>query len=107
MEICIDGINYGNYILEQFVNELHDNEPQTRYFEQDSSMRHITHATLDNLVFLYLKNLIYNTPVRNLDDLRNNITRQRQQINEGMLIHVFENIKRLINLCLNVNEAFT
>lgn len=122
--------NYRTNILLPFINQLHDDELQNGYFQQDSARPHVANDTLnflreyyydnrliskdrypprscdltplDYFMFPYLKNNIFKTPVHTLDELRDNITRHCQMINRNMLVNVFENMKRRVNLCLNV-----
>lgn len=120
---------YRNNILEPFVNQLHDDELQMGHFQQDSARPHIAHETiryleqffgnrlistdlfpprscdltpLDYFLFPYLKNSIFKNQVHTIDDLRNGIIRQCEEIDENVLRNVFENMKRRVNLCLNV-----
>lgn len=129
-EETLNAENYRNIMLEPFLNQLHDDELQTGYFQQDSARPHIARVNLnylqeffderlisqdrfpprscdltplDYFVFPYLKNNIFRTPVHTIDDLKDNIQRQCNQINAGMLVNVFESMKRRINLCIQQN----
>lgn len=127
-EGTINGERYRNNILNTFINQLHDDELQLGFFQQDSARPHIARETLnylreffddriisvdrfpprscdltplDYFLFPYLKNSIFINPVHTIDDLRNNIVRQCELV-DGFILHkVFENMKRRVNLCLN------
>lgn len=116
--------------MEPFINQLHDDELQTGYFQQDSARPHVAHVTLnylreffndrliskdlypprscdltplDYFVFPYIKNNVFRNPVHTLEDLRNSIQDQCDQITADMLINTFESMKRRVNLCIQEN----
>lgn len=122
--------NYRNIMLDPFINQLHDDELQTGYFQQDSARPHVAHANLnylreffddrliskdlypprscdltplDYFVFPYLKNNVFRNQVHTIDDLKDNIQRQCDNINADMLVNVFESMRRRIALCIQQN----
>lgn len=126
----INAERYQNNILEPFINQLHDDELHEGYFQQDGARPHTAQRTLnylaqfyddrviskdlwpprscdltcsDYFLFPYLKNAVFKTPVHTLDDLKERITAECERIDARMLQHVFENMKRRVNLCLNCN----
>lgn len=100
---------YRQQILEPFFHELHDDELQVGYFQQDGATPHCTRETLELLreffdnriisrnteneypprscditpcdffLWPYLKNTIFRTPINDLEELKEKI---RERINE-------------------------
>lgn len=103
-------------MLTRFINELHDDELQHGYFQQDGAAPHCTRETLDMLseffaervisrnaiirwpprscdltpcdffLWPYLKNSIFQRQVNNLDELRQRITEKINEINNTPLM---------------------
>ena len=115
-----------------FIRELHDDELDFGFFQQDSTYRsnnngYITRVFYQRVIsrntehiwpprscdltpadfFLWphLKNTIYCTPVNDLEDLRNRITEKINEINnnEVMLNNVIDAVRRRALLCLQEN----
>lgn len=126
----INAERYRREIIDPFVNQLHDDELHTGYFQQDSARPHVANATisylqeffdnrlisinrfpprscdltpLDYFLFPYLKNSVFSMRVETLDDLRDNIITQCRSVDGEMLRNVFQNMKKRIELCLSVN----
>lgn len=125
----LNGERYRNNILETFINQLHDDELQFGFFQQDSARPHIAHETinylqeffddrlisvnrfpprscdltpLDYFLFPHLKNPIFSEPLHTVEDLRAYIERECELVDRRTLQNVFESMKRRVNLCLNV-----
>lgn len=123
----VNAARYREIILEPFINELHDDELQNGYFQQDGATPHTANATityleeyfdnrlisrgqwpahspdltpLDFFLFGYLKNVVFRNPLHTLDELKNAIIAAVNDINEEVLANVFANMQRRINLCL-------
>lgn len=126
----INAERYRTQILEVFINQLHDDELRTGYFQQDGAPPHIAHNTLEYLqqffgdrlisrgrwpprspdltpldfyLFGYLKNKVFQNRPHTLEELQAAINQEIQTIDENQLQQVFDNIKRRVNLCLNCN----
>jgi hypothetical protein len=129
----INGQRYREQILEPFINELDDEEVQTGYFQHDGATAHTARETLNYLqefyddriisrnlhpawpprspdltpldfsIFGYLKNSVFRRPLHNLNELREEIIKCCRTINQEMLQNIFENKRRRIVKCLEVN----
>jgi hypothetical protein len=129
----INGQRYREQILEPFINELDDEEVQTGYFQHDGATAHTARETLNYLqefyddgiisrnlhpawpprspdltpldfsIFGYLKNSVFRRPLHNLNELREEIIQCCRTINQEMLQNIFENKRRRIVKCLEVN----
>lgn len=126
----INANNYRQTILEPFLNELHDDELQNGLFQQDGATAHTAQATLqyleefygdrlisrnlwpprspdltplDYFLFGYLKDKVSSVRLHALDELRVTITEAVNNVTPEVLQNVFENMKRRVNLCLQVN----
>lgn len=132
-EGTINAQRYRDNILEPFINQLHEDELQQGYFQNDGATSHTTPQSiaylrqffddrlislrcvpefpprspdltiLDYFVFPHLKNIIFKTPVHTLPELRNRIVEECANITPEMLRNAFENMKRRVNLCLHEN----
>ena len=121
---------YRNNILNPFVEQLFDDELRFGYFQQDGATAHTTAETInylrnffddrlisfrtdiefptrlpcltvmDYFIFPHLKNNIFKTPVKNLEQLQERIIQECGNISPEMLVNAFENMKRRVNLCL-------
>jgi hypothetical protein len=117
----INAERYRELILNEFINQLDDEELQYGYFQQDVATPHTTQANLQYLsdffgdrvisrgtntpwpprspdltpldfsVFGYLKNEVYKRQMNNLNQLMEEITNCCRNINEQMLQNIFEN----------------
>lgn len=104
---------YRTEILQPFVNQLHDDELQNAYFQQDGAPCHCTAESLDYLreffderiisrnneiawptrscdltpcdffLWPYLKNNIFRTPILNLNDMQQRIEQKCMEINNN------------------------
>lgn len=117
-------------ILEDFVNELHDDELRTGYFQHDNASAHTAHDTreyisqfyddrvigfgrwpprspdltpLDYFLFGHLKNMIYRNRMHTLEELKEAIRAAVNNITVEQLVNVFNNMKRRVDTCLNNN----
>lgn len=129
-EESVTAERYRNNILNVFVNQLHDDELEQGYFQQDGARAHTARETLhylreffddriisigsepefpprspdltvlDFFIFPHLKNTIFKTPVNTVEDLKNRIREECANITPEVLRNVFMNMKRRVNLCL-------
>lgn len=126
----INAERYRTQILEVFINQLHDDELERGYFQQDGAPPHVAHDTLryleeffgdrlisrdrwpsrspdltplDFYLFGYLKNKIHQNRLHNLEQLQAAIEHEIHNIDQNQLHRLFDNIKRRINLCLEAN----
>ena len=109
----MNALRYREDILQPFFEELHDDELQQGYFQQDGATSHCTQHTLnllheyyddrvisrntgipypprscdltpcDFFLWPHLKNSIFSTPVNDLDELRQRVTNKIQEINNN------------------------
>lgn len=107
----INAERYREEILQPFFNELHDDELREGYFQQDGARPHCTAETLqllrqffdnrlisrnteipwparscdltpcDFCLWPYIKNSIFQTPINNLEELRQRIIEKFEEIN--------------------------
>lgn len=126
----VNAERYRNNILNEFVEQLDEDELQNGYFQQDGATAHTTRETIDFLreffddrlislhtqvefpprspdltimdyfVFPYLKNRIFRTPVLNLQELQERITQECANITPEMLQNAFDSMTRRVNLCI-------
>lgn len=128
----VTGEVYRNRILNNFFEQVHDDELTEGYFMHDGAPAHTAHETIryleefypdrlisrgiwaprspdltppDFFLFGHLKNTIYRNRIHNLDQLKNLITDAIEEINVRTLINVFESLKRRINICIENNGA--
>lgn len=128
-----DTINAERYqaMLGTFIDQLHDDEIQNGFFQQDNARPHVAHSTIafleefyddriisanlwpprspgltppDCFLFGYLKNRIFANRPHTLRELEEAIKIEINNISQNMLQNVFENLKRRVNLCLE-NEG--
>jgi hypothetical protein len=129
----INAERYRELILNEFINQLDDEELQYGYFQQDGATPHTTQANLQYLsdffgdrvisrgtntpwpprspdltplefsVFGYLKNEMYKRQMNNLNQLMEEITNCCRNINEQMLQNIFENKKMRVRRYLQQN----
>lgn len=119
-------------ILQQFVNELHDDELQTGYFQHDNASAHTARVTreyiqqfyddriigygrwparspdltpLDFFLFGHLKNHVFRNRLHTLDELKEAIRATVYTINVEQLVNVFNNMERRLYACLNNGGA--
>lgn len=117
--------------MEPFFNQLNDDELQHGYFQQDGASAHSANDTLhllrrhfddriisrnaainwparscdltpcDFFLWPYLKNSIFQTPINNLDELRQKITLKCNEINNTprILENVFNGMKNRVRKC--------
>lgn len=122
---------YRRLILEPFLQQLHDDELQVGYFQQDGATPHTAGATirylqqfydnriisqglwpprspdltpLDFFLFGHLKNKVFQNRIHTVDELQQAITREIQNVSANQLQNVFESMKRRVNSCLE-NEG--
>lgn len=130
-EETINAERYRTLILAEFLRQLHDDELQTGYFQQDGATAHTANTTLNYLrefygdrlisknvwpprspdltpcdffLFGHLKNTIFRNRMHNLDELKEAIETEIRNITPEQLQNVFENKKRRVNICLQ-NEG--
>lgn len=121
---------YRTDILEPFINQLDDDELRTGYFQQDGAPAHVARNTLQYLqeffgerllskdrfptrspdltpldfyLFGNLKTKIFRNRLHTIEELKVAIEEEIHNINQQELQHVFDNIKKRINLCLDAN----
>lgn len=126
-EGTINADRYRNEILDPFINQLHEDELMEGYFQQDNATPHTANRTInflqeffddrlisrglwpprspqltppDAFLFGYLKDSIFQNRPHNLVELRAAIEQKIAEITPEMLIRVFENLKRRVNVCL-------
>ena len=132
-DFTVNAERYRNNFLAEFVQQLHDDELQYGYFQQDGAT---AHTTLENIAFLreffddrlislhteiefpprspcltimdyfvfpYLKNKIFATPIHNLKELQQRIVQQCATITPEMLQNAFYSMMRRANLCIEQN----
>ena len=113
-------------IIDHFVVQLTENEKRNAWLQQDSATCHVSNHTLfhigktfehrritkglwpprppdltslDFFLFGYIKNALFARNPHTLDKLRSVITNVVQNIPREILINVFENKHRRVNLC--------
>jgi len=123
----VTGEVYRNDILNNFMNELHDDEITQGYFQQNGAPAHKSRETIaylqqfyDNRIVNYpprspdmtpldfclfgrLKNNIFKNRLHTLEELREAIERELANITVEDLQNIFENMKRRIQLCIEKN----
>lgn len=110
-EGTLNAERYREEILRRFFDELHEDELQIAYFQQDGATAHTSHETLnmirevfgnriisrntpipypprscdltpcDFFLWPYIKNSIFQQPIHNLDELRQRISEKINEIN--------------------------
>nr|XP_022910373.1 histone-lysine N-methyltransferase SETMAR-like [Onthophagus taurus] len=127
-----DTVNAERYqaLLQEFIEQLHPDELQQGFFQHDNATAHTARTTerflqefyddrvigrgcwpprspdltpLDFFLFGHLKNSIYKNRLHTLEELEDAIRQNVQQITGKQLVHVFDNMKRRITLCLENN----
>lgn len=128
----VTGEFYRNEILRAFFEEVHDDELRDGYFMQDGASPHTAHETIEYLqkfyqnrlisrgiwpprspdltppdffLFGHLKNTVYKNRLYTIEQLQATITDAIENITPDMLINVFENLKRRINICIANNGS--
>lgn len=123
----INGERYRTNILQEFFQLADQDEIAHGYFQQDGAPAHTAGETMEFLrqvygdrvisqglwpprspdltppdfyLFGYLKNKIFQNRIHTIEELRNAITREINEIPQEMLHHVFDNMKRRVNLCI-------
>lgn len=115
---------YRNNLLEPFFNELHDDELQAGFFQQDNATAHTARETigflreffgdrivdfparspdltiLDYYVFPYLKNTIFKNRHHHLEEVMEGIVHTCNAIDPRTLQNAFDNMKRRVALCI-------
>lgn len=126
----INAERYRTQILQPFINQLHDDELQRGYFQQDGAPPHVARATLEFLdeyfgerliskdrwpsrspdltpldfyLFGYLKTKIFTNRLHSIEELQEAIINEVNNINEEGLHRIFSNVKKRVNLCLDAN----
>lgn len=114
-------------ILNDFIPQLHDDELQHGFFQQDNAPAHTARDTqqyleqffdnrlisqnlwpprspdltpLDFYLFGNLKNKIFQNRLQNLEELQVAIEQEINNITAEELQRVFDNLKRRVNICL-------
>jgi hypothetical protein len=125
----INAERYRRLILEVFIQQLHDDELARGYLQQDGATAHTARATIEYLrqfyderivsqglwparspdltppdyfLFGHVKNNVYKNRLHNLDELQQAIRQEIQNITQEQLQHVFENMKRRVAMCLQL-----
>lgn len=128
----INAERYRN-ILNEFIEQLHEDELQYGYFQHDGATAHTTRENIaflreffddriislhtevefpprspcltimDFFVFPHLKNRIFKTPVANLQDLQQRIIDECALITPAMLQNAFNSMKRRVTLGIENN----
>lgn len=121
---------YRDEILNNFINQLHDDELQNGYFQHDGATCHTTEVNLnylrqfyenrlislrcdpefpprspdltlvDYFLFPHLKNTIFKNTINNVQELRDRITEECARVTPETLQSVFNNMRRRVHLCL-------
>lgn len=121
---------YRNQIIDTFLNELHDDELQYGFFQQDGAPAHTSRETLryleeyfgerlislgrypprspdltplDFCLFGRLKNNIYKRRLHTAEELKLAIQREIENVTQNDLENIFENMKRRVHLCIANN----
>lgn len=129
-EDTVTAERYRNNIVDVFLNQLHDDELNYGYFQQDGATAHTARETiaylqqfydnriiskdlwpprspdltpLDYFLFPHLKNTIFKEPIHTIEDLKTRITEECNRITPETLARVFTNMKRRVAMCLEVN----
>lgn len=124
----INGERYRTIILQQFFEQLLDDEIQYGYFQQDGATAHTARPSLryiqefyddriisqglwpprspdltapDFYLFGRLKTSIFKNRLHTIEEMQQAIEMNIRNITVEELQHVFENMKRRVNLCLN------
>lgn len=125
----VNGVRY-RQILETFIEQLHDDELQYGFFQQDNAPAHTAKETLQYLeeyfvdrtiskdlwpprspdltpldfyLFGCLKNKIFKNRPQDLQQLERAIQEEINNITAEELQRVFGNLQRRINICLDKN----
>lgn len=126
----LNAANYRQLILQPFIDQLHDDELQRGFFQQDGATPHTANETitylqqffddriisrgrwpprspdltpLDYFLFGQLKNEVFKNRIHTLEDLEVAIIHVMQNITPDILQNVFENMKRRVDICLQNN----
>jgi hypothetical protein len=113
--------------LEVFINQLHEDELQRGYFQQDGAPPHVAHQTinylqeffgdrlvsrdrwpprspdltpLDFYLFGSLKTKVFRNRLHTLEELQAAIVEEINNIDQHTLQRVFDNIKKRVNMTL-------
>lgn len=122
---------YKEQILQPFLDQLHDDELQHGYFQQDGATPHTANRILDFVAEYYgdrvisrgrwpprspdltppdfflfgsLKNAIHRNRLHTVEELQEAITNEIRNISEDNLHNVFNNLKKRVNACIE-NEG--
>lgn len=123
----INAERYRTLILEVFINQLHDDELERGYFQQDGAPPHVARVTLqylqeyfgDRLISTYrwpsrspdltpldfslfgdLKTKVFQNRPHNMEELQAAIEQEIHNIDQNQLQRIFDNMKRRVDLCL-------
>lgn len=129
-EDTINGERYRNNLLQPFIEQLMDDELRDGFFQQDGATAHTAQETmtylrqffddrlisrgrwparspdltpLDYFLFGHLKNRVYRNRPQNIDDLKQAIEDEINNVTPAILINVFGNLKKRVRLCLENN----
>ncbi|KAJ3663138.1 hypothetical protein Zmor_007447 [Zophobas morio] len=127
----VNADRYRTNILLPFFEQLHDDECQYGYFQQDGATAHTAGSTLRFLQEVYddriisqglwpprspdltapdfflcghLKNNVFKNRLHTIDELQQAITHEIENITPYTLQRVFDNMKRRVNMCI-ANEG--
>lgn len=127
----INAERYRTLILDEFLNQVHDDEQIMGYFQQDGATPHTALVTINYLrefydnrlistglwpprspdltpcdfyLFGHLKNKVFKNRLHNINQLQEAIEEEIRNITPEQLQRVFENKKRRVNICLE-NEG--
>lgn len=123
----INAQRYQTLILEHFLEQVHDDELQHGYFQQDGATAHTARASLeflrefyddrlvsqglwparspdltpcDYFLFGHIKNNVFKNRLHTIDELQEAIEREIRNVTVDQLQNVFENMKRRVHVCL-------
>ncbi|RZC41920.1 hypothetical protein BDFB_015142, partial [Asbolus verrucosus] len=85
-----------------YLREFYDDRLISSYTDHIYPSRSPDLTPLDYFLFPTLKNTIFKQPVHTIDDLKERISQECASVSPEVLIRVFENMKRRVNLCINV-----
>lgn len=126
----INGQRYRQQLLEPFLEQVHPEEFEGGFFQQDGATAHTTQQNLgfleeffpgrvvsrgtwparspdlnalDFSIFGYIKDQVYKERINNLEELMERITLICDEITPDTLQHIFNNMKRRVLLCMQQN----
>jgi hypothetical protein len=126
----INGQRYRDQFLTPFLDEVHPDEFENGYFQQDGATAHTSRENLrfleeffpgrvvslgtwparspdltplDFSIFGFLKTEVFKEKINNLQELMARITLKCNEITPDILQHIFDNMKRPVVLCMQQN----